>query len=299
MAGHADLYLLFSSKPVLVLLFVVLHTPNVFITADDTNGFLVVCNNEDVSFWHPWWTPLFPEGTKCGIHCPLDCSCSIGNYSEIIVNCLHGRVSATHVSYPSNVTQLTWAHNQIQSISKDSFISLVDTLEALHLNNNSLHHLQPGIFERLINLKVLDLRYNMLEEILSGVFVGLKSLKRLDLSYNMLQKIQPSAFNGLGNLPYLYLHSNVLEEIQHGAFNGLGNLRYLYLENNMLKEIQPGAFDGLGNLVSISLSRNMLKEIQPGVFNRLVNLKYLSLDSNVLKEIQLGVFDGLEKLDFF
>ena len=295
MASHADLCLLFSSKLALVLILVVLKAPCVFITADDQNGFLVECKDEAVSTWH-WWIPLFPESTKCDIHCPLDCRCSLGNYSEVIVNCLNGSISATHVSYPSNVTQLSWAHNEIQNISKDSFDGLVDTLEALHLNNNSLQHLQAGVFERLTKLLYLDLRHNMLEKLLCGVFVGLGNLSYLDLYSNKLKGIQPGVFRGLGNLSVLYLHSNKLEEIQPGVFNGLGNLSYLDLDSNMLKEIQPGAFNGLGNLTSLYLSSNMLKEIQSGVFNGLGNLSYLRLGSNMLKEIQPGVFKGLGNL---
>ena len=123
MASHScDLCLLFSSKLALVFVFVALRAPCVFITADDQNGCLVECNNENAFSWSPWWMPLFPEGTKCDIQCPLDCGYSLGNYSEIIVNCLNGSISATHVSYPSNATQLSWAHNEIQNISKDSFM---------------------------------------------------------------------------------------------------------------------------------------------------------------------------------
>ena len=297
MAGHADLCLLFSSKLALVLFLVVLKAPCVFITADDQNGFLVECKDEAVSTWH-WWIPLFPEGTKCDIHCPLDCSCSLGNYSEVIVNCLNGSISVTHVSYPSNVTQLSWAHNEIQNISKDSFDGLVDTLEALHLNNNSLQHLQPGVFERLTKLLYLDLRHNMLEKLLRGVFVGLGNLSYLDLYSNKLKGIQPGVFRGLGNLSVLYLHSNRLEEIQLGVFNGLGNLSYLDLDSNMFKEIQPGAFNGLGNLSDLSLSSTMLEEIQPGVFKGLGNLTHLYLYRNMLKEIKPGAFKGLGNLTY-
>ena len=149
----------FPQKLALVLLFVVLRAPGVFITADDQNGFLVECNDEDTSSWNPYWVYPDPEGTKCDIQCPLVCSCSLGNYSEVIIKCLNGSISATHASYPLNVTQLSWAYNVIQNISKDSFVGLVDTLEALHLNNNSLQHLQPGVFERLIKLQRLNLRH--------------------------------------------------------------------------------------------------------------------------------------------
>ena len=298
MAGHAGLCLLFSSKLVLVLVFDVFIAPCVLITADDQSGFLVECNDKDTSSWIPWWKQSFLEGngTKCNIQCPSDCSCSLGNYREVSVNCLNGSISVT---YPPNVTQLSWAHNEIKNISKDSFAGLVDTLEALHLNNNSLQHLQPGVFVRLIKLRCLDLRHNMLDNIMYGMFGGLGNLSHLDLSCNMLEEIQLGVFNGLGNLLILYLSDNMLKEIKPGVLGGLGNLSHLYLDGNMLEEIQPGAFNGLGNLSRLYLGGNMLKEVKPGVFSGMEKLERLLLNNNMLTSPLPTVLGELTRLVVF
>ena len=285
----------FAIKLPLVVL-IVLRASDVFITADAQNGRVAECKTDQTSSWHQYWKYPVPNGTKCDINCPLDCSCNLGNYSEVIVNCLNSHMSVSHVSYPSNMTILSWAHNGIENISQDSFMGLFKTLEALHLNRNSLQNLQPYVFERLIKLQVLDLRHNMLEEIRCGVFGGLESLKGLDLSYNVLHEIRPCIFTGVEGLLWLHYDSNILKEIQPGVFNGLGHLTHLNLHNNLIEELQPSAFDGLGNLLHLFLYSNILKEIQPSVFNVLENLTHLNLRSNLLEKLQPSAFDRLGNL---
>ena len=201
-----------------------------------------------------------------------------------------------HVLYPPNVTHLSWAHNNLCNISKNSFAGLADTLQEVHLNNNSLQYLEPGVFECLLKLVNLDLRHNLLQEINDKMFEGLVKLAFLDLSSNTLEEIQPGSFNRTGNLSELCLLNNMLKEIQPGVFEGLGNLSLLALYSNMLKVIQPGAFKGLGNLSELYLQGNMLKEIQPGAFKGLGNLSELYLQGNMLKEIHQDAFEGLGNL---
>ena len=300
MAGHClSMCLLFSFKLSLVMLFLVLTATGVFITADGRSGWIAECRDEDASFWNSNWIyPGIPEGTKCDIQCPFDCSCSLGSYTEVIANCLNGNMSVAKVSYPSNVTLLSWAHTEIQNISKDSFVGLVDTLKSLHLNNNSLQHLQPGIFERLINLETLDLRHNMLEEIMCGVLGKLQSLKRLDLSNNMLQEIRPCIFTGVEGLQWLFYGNNMLKEIQPGVFNVLKRLTILSLSNNMLKEVQAGVFNGLRKLQRLYLESNMLSTLLPTVLEELTNLVVLFLSNNPLAHLHPDTFKNLSNLDF-
>ena len=297
MAGYGQgLCLPLPSKLPLVVLFVVLRSSSLFISADDQSGLRVKCHDEDASFWHPLWKPSFIEGTKCDIWCPLNCSRSLGNYAEVIVNCLRRNTSTTHVSYPSNVTKLSWAHNEIRNIGKDSFLDLVDTLKRLHLNDNSLQHLQPGVFERLIKLQFLDLRHNKLEELMCGVFRGLENLEGIDVGNNGLKKIEPCLLIGVEKLSSLYFSNNMLKEICPPVFENLENLSILDLSNNTLKQIWPGVFNGLGNLHQLDLQSNTLKELESGVFKGLENMKSLRLDSNMLGVLQPGVFTGLRML---
>ena len=288
----------FSFKLLLVVLFVVLQSLDVFITAKDQNGWVAKCQDEAVSSWRPYWYPSsnVTNGTKCNIQCPLNCSCSLGNYNEVISKCSNRSLTIAHVSYPPNVTHLSWAHNKLCNISKNSFAGLADTLQDIHLNNNSLQYLEPGVFECLNKLVLLDLRHNLLQEIDDETFGGLTNLALLDLDYNMLKEIRPDGFKDLGNLKILFLDKNLLQVVQPCAFNRTGNLSKLYMSYNMMKEIQSGAFEDLGNLTFLALENNILKEIQPGAFNGLGNLSELYMKNNMLKEIQLGTFEELKNL---
>ena len=307
MAGHV-LCLLFSPKLAFVLLSTVLRAPGVSIANDEQSDWIAECKDEDVSSWHPLWYPstLSAKGTKCNVQCLLSCRCILGNFSEVMINCSNGSMTVLHVPYPSNITHLSWAHNNLYNISKESFCGVADTVENIHLNNNNLSHLQPEVFKCLIKLIRLDLRHNLLEEIKADMFRGLTNMKWLDGSSNLLKTVQPNVFKGSSYLQWLDLHNNVLTELKvqpdvfgeilPGVFKGLGNLSHLYLNSNKLKAIQPGVFTGLGNLSLLFLDSNNLKEIQPGVFTGLGNLWTLSLDSNLLKEIQSDVFTGLGNL---
>ena len=289
----------FSFKLALLLSFTVLRAPCVFITADDQNGWIAECKDEAVSSWHSWWYPLShaANGTKCNIWCPLNCSCSLGNFTEeVIIKCPHRNMSVAHVSYPSNVTYLSWAHNNLYNISKESFCGVAHTVEEIHLNSNNLQHLQPGAFECLQKLMHLDLRHNLLEKIKNETFRGLAKLTWLDMNNNSLKEIQPGVFGQVNKLQWLDLSNNLLGELQVGVFLGLEDLSKLHLENNMLQEIERNVFKSLENLFNLSLHSNKLKEIKPGVFNGLGNLSQLSLHSNKLEEIESGVFNKLGNL---
>ena len=266
--------------------------------AGDQIGWIVECKDEAVQSWRSWRYPSAngANGTKCNIQCPLNCSCILGNFSELMINCSNENLSVVHISYPSNVKHLSWAHNNLYNINKGSFTGLADTVAAIHLNNNNLQHLQPGVFESLINMIYLNLSENFLKEIEAEMFRGLAHLTWLDLSSNVLKAIQPGVFGRIQKLRWLILENNKLKEIQPGVFKGLGNLSQLYLDSNMLKEIRPGVFKGLGNLTSLSLTSNMLREIEPGVLSGMRRLERLSVNDNRLTKLLPSVLGELRNL---
>ena len=284
---------------VLVAVFVVLKVSGIFITTNSHHGQVAGCYMDDkVSFWHSWWSFYNPTGTKCFIQCPLHCICSLGNFREVVLNCTNGNISVTQVTYPVNVTFLSWAHSEIHSIEKDSFLDLLDTLRYLHLHNNSLQHLQPGVFQKLVNLVALDLRHNMLEDISSDAFKGLPNLVWLDLSINLLKEIATNEFRGLVSLIDLYLNENKIEVIQPHVFEELSNLTFLDLSSNLLQELKPGTFTGLVNLKYLNLQECMLKNLHPGVFLQLIQLTQMDLHSNILKTLEPGIFTNLFHLTY-
>ena len=84
----------------------------------------------------------------CDLQCPPDCTCSLGNFSEVVVNCASRNVSVLHIVYPDNVTYLSWAYNDLSGIGKDSFSGFTGLLE-LDLWHNMLTDIY--ILEHLTN----------------------------------------------------------------------------------------------------------------------------------------------------
>ena len=276
-----------SFKLILILMFVI----EVFVMANGQHGQVVKCYTDDPATCMPSWICA-----TCAIQCPAGCDCALANFSEVILNCPDGNISVIQVAYPSKITRLNWAHSEIHSIEKHSFVGLVDTMLFLLLNNNSLQHLQPGVFEEL-NIWEIDVRHNMLEEIGPDVFRGLGHLTWLDVSRNKLKNIASGGFESLGKLRYLNLSKNFLQKLQPGVFRGLVSLSWLYLHQNKLQQIHLGAFDGLPNLWELNLSKNLLKQLQLGTFNGLTNLVELDLSNNWLKVLQPYEFRGFKQLE--
>ena len=167
----------------------------------------------------------------------------------------------------------------------------------LHMDNNRLSSLPPGIFDGLGSLKWLYLGDNALSSLPPGIFDGLGSLEWLELDNNRLSSLPPGIFDGLGNLEDLYLRNNQISSLPPGVFNELGSLRWLYLSNSGLSSLSPGVFDELGSLRSLDLDNNRLSSLPPGVFDELGSLQELSLNNNQISPLPPGVFDELGSLE--
>ena len=271
----------------ILLLHIITQLKPLCIASSDLLSPVIECTEEEDQ-----WPEL---SIRCDLLCSPHCTCSLGNFSEVDVNCTSRNVSVIQILYPLNLTHLNWADNDLSGIEKDSFSGFPD-LQELDLRNNLLTKICPGTFAQLENLLELSLGGNMLHQIQGETFSGLVNLKSLELESNVLTKIDPGAFEGLANLTELNLHSNMLTQIQSGTFRGLVNLHKLRLWNNMLVDIQPGTFKGLAKLRYLFLNSNMLKQIQPGTFFELKNLQALELDNNLLTVIKPGAFEGLAML---
>ena len=288
MARHnTALYLLIFSNALLLQILT-----SVCVASNDLLSPVTECVEEDAQYW--WGEPFI----RCDLQCPHHCICSLGNFSQVVVNCTSTNVSVVQIVYPPNITHLSWADNDLSGIGKDSFLGFND-LQELDLSNNRLIEICPGTFKELPNLKKLYLSHNMLQLNPPDIFSGLVNLSLLSLQNNMLTKIDPGAFQELANLTELQLDSNMLKQIQSETFRGLTNLRELSLWTNMLIDIQPRTFEGLEKLETLHLNNNMLKQIQPETFLELINLKELFLRNNSLTVIHPGAFAGLATLEWF
>ena len=231
----------------------------------------------------------------CNIQCPVQCNCSLGNFSNILVKCNSRSVIMSSVVYSSNTTSLAWDNCGLSSIHRDSFAAVADVLVDLSLHSNSLSHLQVGVFERLRDLRSLHLSLNLLHELEPGVFRGLINLIELILSRNFLVVLKPGVFDELENLERLDLQDNILKVIQAGVFNGLCNLMDLNLNNNVLTTIAPDAFKNLTSLRTLRLDNNMLT-LNRDMFAGLENLENLHLRNNSLKDLQPDIFGFLTNM---
>ena len=265
--------------------------------------------------------------TACDVQCPVQCNCSLGNFSNVVVKCNSGVVIVSSVVYSSNVTTLFWDDCGLSAIHGDSFSAVADVLTYLSLHNNSLHHLQVGVFERLVDLKSLWLSLNLLRELEPGIFSGLSSLSHLYLDGNLLAALKSGVFDEMENLTSLQLQYNLLKEIQVGVFRGLFYLTHLYMYNNMLTTIVPEVFKDLKSLFILDLDSNMLilnhsmfagldslghlylrnnslKHLQPDnrsdelpeALNHMTNMSILTLNDNKIKYIKAGVFKDMEQV---
>ena len=85
-----------SSKLVLLVLFVMVRISYVSIEAMGKHDWIAECHTEeDLSSWRLWRDYVQPEGQRleghevniqCDVQCPLYCTCSLGNITEIIAS---------------------------------------------------------------------------------------------------------------------------------------------------------------------------------------------------------------------
>ena len=291
-----NLCLLGFSKILLMVIFF-----GVFFKAN-SHGWSIECYEDpDVSLWntvYEWYPLLFSSynGTKCSIRCPLHCTCSLGNFSEVVRACANENISVARASYPSNVTCLSWTNSRLSNITKDSFEDFADTLKVLNLNKNRFQYLEHDVFERLIKLIAIDLRNNILKQIQQHTFRGLDNLQILDFDRNILKEIQPAAFEGVNNLRVLALSRNMLKGIQPGMFRDLQNLEFLSLFDNRLTDFIIGVRELL-SLVVLNLSHNpVFDHLFSDTFQSLAMLQGLLLRNISLHFLPVGIFQNLKEL---
>ncbi|XP_072047166.1 uncharacterized protein [Amphiura filiformis] len=232
--------------------------------------------------------------TRCKTHCPIDCTCVLGN-TTVTTNCNNGDIAETTIPYPStNVSYLSWADSTLHTIKPDAFLMFGNVLKGLHLNNVSLQCIRPGVFNNeLTSLRHLLIQDNDITNLAPDVFSELTSLLDLDLFNNNLTDLAPGVFSELTSMVDLDLFNNNLTDLAPGVFSELTSLEWLYLSDNHLTDLAPGVFSELTSLEWSYLSDNHLTDLAPGVFSELTSLTVLILDSNHLTKIIPGTFNGL------
>ncbi|XP_041639501.1 lumican isoform X2 [Cheilinus undulatus] len=168
-------------------------------------------------------------------------------------------------------------HNHLTSVPT----ILPAGLRQLRLTHNQISSISPDTFQKLHNLTLLLLQGNRLQTIREGDLKGLLSLNLLDLSGNLFSAVPrhlPSS------VQQLYLSNNSLSGLNEDSFVGFLELKYLRLSHCGLKSpnIPPQAFN-ISSLIELDLSYNKLITV-PTVPT---SLKYLYLEANEIQGFNL------------
>ncbi|XP_032077633.1 leucine-rich repeats and immunoglobulin-like domains protein 3 [Thamnophis elegans] len=189
---------------------------------------------------------------------------------------------------------LDLSNNNISVLEMGSFPPLV--LKNLHISNNWIVSLEPGIFDNLANkLQVLKLNKNRISIIPQKMF-KLPHLQHLEMSRSRIKKIDGLTFQGLPSLKSLKIQKNGLVWLMDGAFWGLSNMEILQLDHNNLTEISKGWLYGLLMLQQLHLSQNAISRIRPDAWEFCQKLSELDLTYNNLAKLDDSNFVGLSLL---
>ncbi|XP_007429246.2 leucine-rich repeats and immunoglobulin-like domains protein 3, partial [Python bivittatus] len=189
---------------------------------------------------------------------------------------------------------LDLSNNNISVLEMGSFPPLV--LKNLHINNNRIVSLEPGIFDNLAStLQVLKLNRNRISAIPQKMF-KLPHLQHLEMNRNRIKKIDGLTFQGLPSLKSLKIQKNGLVWLMDGAFWGLSNMEILQLDHNNLTEITKGWLYGLLMLQQLHLSQNAISRIRPDAWEFCQKLSELDLTYNNLARLEDSSFVGLSLL---
>nr|AAT70333.1 variable lymphocyte receptor [Petromyzon marinus] len=178
--------------------------------------------------WIKWIATLVAFGAlvQSAVACPSQCPCS-----GTEVHCQKKSLASVPAGIPT-------------------------TTQVLYLHVNQITKLEPGVFDRLVNLQELTLYNNQLTALPNGIFDKLTQLVTLDLNGNQLSSVPADVFHQLVKLEKLWLKNNKLTALPAGLFDNLTQLKQLSLHTNQLKSIPRGAFDNLKSLTHIFLYNN-------------------------------------------
>lgn len=180
---------------------------------------------------------------------------------------------------------LTIVHNQISSISPDTFYGLFN-LTNLELSYNNLTDLDPTLFRDLIRLYNLGLEGNSLTSLDPDIFANLTSLTRLNLAYNNILTIDGFKFV---NSIFIDVSFNQLSAINTNTMNSSNNIITLNINNNQFRSTENITLIGLDHIESFDLSSNILENFDGGSNSyNLSNLSELKLRNLRLNSSMAG-----------
>ncbi|CAH8498302.1 unnamed protein product [Schistosoma turkestanicum] len=158
------------------------------------------------------------------------------------VDCSNLELTEIPNNLPINTKELNLRNNLIRSITIESGLSKLKSLETFIVDGNEIDHIEPLSFQSNFNMKKLILSNNSLTYLEENTFKGLKSLEIMLLQHNQIKCLNNRTFNQTPALKILMLNNNKLRCIAKGIFTEL-NLESFWLPDwlrNNANQINEG-----------------------------------------------------------
>lgn len=128
------------------------------------------------------------------------------------------------------------------------------TLLALHLENNAITKLEPGILTGSENLRALYLTGNAIEHVSPRSLDLARDLDTLHLGGNKLKEVPTEGLSRAVNIKDLRLSGNPIRWVGPNAFKPLErSLKELYLNNMGLEKVSRNTEEGLNTTLSYQI----------------------------------------------
>ncbi|XP_028291808.1 toll-like receptor 8 [Gouania willdenowi] len=206
------------------------------------------------------------------------------NTSQVFFDCKGRHLSKVPSEITENATKLDLSRNDLQSISRKSFLNLHSLVELNlnHATNSSQLKIGKHAFENLKGLRVLRLSSNNLSEIPANIP---ENVNLLELNSNKITFVNSSTFAGLRKITELFFARNCYSWnpcgkaiiVQQNSFINMNKLQTLKIGYNNLTEV-PKFIPK--SLLYLSLECNQIPYISKEDFSQLCNLKKLEIQGN-------------------
>lgn len=150
-------------------------------------------------------------------------------YLNLSFNNLNEIKAATFGTIPT-LLEINLNNNELEKMAKGA-LTKMNSLRSILVENNKL----TRVFDIPNSLNSLHLRNNSINEIHSKAWPSMNALTELDLSDNFLENhLNERSFEGLLTLRYLNLNNNGISIIPGISFSLLPTLQYLQLEVSVI-----------------------------------------------------------------
>ncbi|VDM45294.1 unnamed protein product [Toxocara canis] len=178
-----------------------------------------------------------------------------------------------------SLTSLNLAHNQLQSIGKETMRDF-DQLSTLDLSHNGIIEVQSNAFLACPKLSTLNLSHNHLRTLRKGTFANQETYTTLCLAHNAIVGLDADTF-GVDNVHNLDLSNNELKNVpQHALASIRNSISTLNLRGNRIRSLDVLDFGGMNNLSELVLADNHIETIEEAAFASMQKLMKLDLSHN-------------------